>query len=99
MARRPPRVENHVEVAAHHRDGVAHLGARIGANTAIFNVVNAALFRPLPFHDPQQLVVLHADLRGWAQIASAFPFRSSTTCEIAPAFSRRSRLYIKGRPT
>src|SRR5205807_10517234 len=28
MARRPLRVENHVEVAAHHRDGVAHPAAR-----------------------------------------------------------------------
>ena len=80
---------------------VLTLALGIGANTAIFSVVNELLLRPLPFRDAERLVMLwevtpegrhqnttsRGNFRGWREQSSAF--------EIMAAFSDQ-RLGLTG---
>src|SRR3954451_2374646 len=64
---------------------VLTLALGIGANTAIFSVVNALLLRPLPYQDPDRLVIVWQDLRArggpateWTGPSQQFDWKAQT---------------------
>lgn len=66
---------------------VLTLAIGIGANTAIFSVIEGILLRPLPFHNPDELVAVHHSAPGVnLDDAGAAPFLYFTYREDAKSF-------------
>jgi putative ABC transport system permease protein len=49
------------------------LALGIGANTAIFTVLNGVIFRPLPYENPGRLVMLWEQMKDLPQIVISYP--------------------------
>jgi putative ABC transport system permease protein len=86
---------------------VLTLALGIGANTAIFTVVNALLLRPLPYRDADRLVTVWQDMRErggpadeWATPGNYADWRSEKTLfeDIAVVTGWRPTLIGQGEP-
>jgi predicted permease len=86
---------------------VASLAIGIGANTAIFSVVNALLLKPLPYPDPDRLVVLWLRSPGiaipqdWPSPGQYFDIQNENTSFESMSISRGragTLLAVTGQP-
>jgi putative ABC transport system permease protein len=79
---------------------VLTLAIGIGANTAIFSVVNASLLQPLPFTDPDRIVWIGEKDHGSVAPANFFDWRrqNHVFSAVSAYFSWGANLVARGQP-
>src|SRR3982751_3224595 len=53
--------------------GIAALALAIGANTALFSLIEATLLRPYPYPHPEQVLIVRETTKGFGDSSVAYP--------------------------
>jgi putative ABC transport system permease protein len=79
---------------------VLTLALGIGANTAIFSVINAVLLRPLPYPEAERIVTLHESTPAQPEISISWPnyldWKTENTVFESLAVGRRESFNLSG---